>query len=45
MYRHFTSKDESVENLVKAFTEIMPQKIRINMNLTPPHNYLLQAPK
>lgn len=45
MFKHFRSKDENINNLVQAFTEIMPQKIRINMNLTPPHNYLLETPK
>jgi hypothetical protein len=45
MVKHFRNKNQDIQQLVEAFTAIMPQKIRVNMNLNTPHNYLLTADK
>lgn len=45
MVKHFCSKNDNLDELLEAFTKIMPQKIRINMNLNTPHNFLLYNKK
>lgn len=40
---HFRKKNEGVDELVEAFTKIIPLKARINMNLNSAHNFLIYA--
>jgi len=45
MVKNFRAKNENVDELVEAFTKIMPQKIRMSMNLSHPNNFLVNTPK